>query len=174
MPSPFRRLMPLVLPLALAALAPATQAFEGAVDIVAPYVQLPSPTGNATSSTIGSGSAYMLLHNASAAPRRLVRAESPLAKTVELRRPGSGQGKHTGEARMQRVREIVIPAHAELRLRADGPHLVLVGVQTVLSEGDAVPLLLGFDDGSELRLAAPVRSTPTTAATGQTPGGNGQ
>lgn len=173
MPSAFRRLMSLVLPLALAALAPAIHAFEGAVDVVAPYVQLPSPTGNA-SSAIGSGSAYMLLHNASAAPRRLVRAESPLAKTVELRRPGSGQGKHTGEARMQRVREIVIPAHAELRLRADGPHLVLVGLQTVLSEGDAVPLLLGFDDGSELRLAAPVRSAPAAAATGQTPGGNGQ
>ncbi|WP_153116728.1 copper chaperone PCu(A)C [Rhodocyclus tenuis] len=150
---PLSRLLALIFPLALAAVTPATQAFEGAVDVVAPYVRLVAPPATTTS-------AYMILHNTSAEMRRLVRAESPLAKAVELHTQGSDKSV----MKMRPIREIVIPARGEVALKPGGHHLMLIDLEGPLREGDAVPLILRFDDGSELRLAAPLRAGVTSAA----------
>jgi copper(I)-binding protein len=97
------------------------------------------------------GAGYLTLRNLGAAPDRLVAAESPAARVVEL---------HThirdGEVmRMRPVDAIAVPPGATVRLEPGGLHLMLIGLARPLARGESVPVTLRFERGGsvELRLA---------------------
>ena len=134
---------------ALLALAPlAVQAADPAsVSVADPYARA-VPPGQPNSA------AFMTLTNASGQPRALVSAASPAAKTVEL---------HThvnegGMMRMRKVERIEIPAGQTVSLAPGGLHVMLIGLNEELKPGANVDLTLSFDDGSEAKVQAPVRT----------------
>ena len=111
-----------------------------------PYVRLAPPNAPASG-------AFMVIRNTANADRKLLRAESPAAKTVEL---------HThindnGVMKMREVTQIEIKAHGQTELKPGSYHVMLINLTQPLKEGDTVPITLKFDDGSTQQIAAPVR-----------------
>lgn len=168
--SPFARIVPglfaLALPAALASLpahaadaaghasSAATPAVNlAAVHIADPYVRLSPPNAPATG-------AFMVLRNDGDSPRRLVRAESPAAKTVELH----NHINENGVMKMRAVKDIEIPAKGEATLKPGSFHVMLIDLTAPLKEGETLPITLRFDDGSAQTIAAPVRSIASTMA----------
>jgi copper(I)-binding protein len=113
-----------------------------------PYVRLAPPNAPASG-------AFMLIKNTANTDRKLLRAESPAAKIVEL---------HThindnGVMKMREVPQIEIKAHGQTELKPGSYHVMLINLTQPLKEGDMVPISLKFDDGSVQQISAPVRRT---------------
>jgi copper(I)-binding protein len=114
--------------------------------VVDPHVRLVPPSAENTA-------VFMTLQNHGEQERKLVKAESPAAKVVEL---------HTvireGDVmKMRPVPDIPVKSHGETVLKPGSYHVMLIGLVKPLNEGDTVPLTLSFDDGSKQELKPPVR-----------------
>lgn len=96
--------------------------------------------------------AFVVLHNTGSHPVTLVGARTPVAERAELHRTRQ-QGD---QVRMEPVERVAIPAGERLALEPGGLHLMLLGVQRRLEEGDTVKLELLFADGGRLELSLPV------------------
>jgi copper(I)-binding protein len=119
---------------------------EGAITINDPHVRLVPPTAENTG-------IFMVIRNQGDKDVKLIRAESPVAKSVEL---------HTvieegGMKKMRPVPDITIKAKGETMLKPGDYHVMLIGLYKPLPEGEEVPVTLKFDDGSSQSLKAPVR-----------------
>src|SRR5690625_2500328 len=102
-------------------------------------VRVPVPGQNLTA-------AHFYLHNQSDQERLLVAATSPIASRGEL-------PNHTddgGMMRMRRVDSVVIPARGHLRFQPGCYHVMLYELHHRPQTGESVPLLLSFDEGSQL------------------------
>ena len=134
--------------LALATLTPASlmAAEPAALRIEAPYVRLAPPNAQATG-------VFMRIHNHHPVDRALVRADSPVAHSVELHNHVNEQGM----MKMVAVDKIAIPARGQAELKPGSYHIMLIDMKAPLKEGGAVPITLTFDDGSSQRIDAPVR-----------------
>jgi copper(I)-binding protein len=96
----------------------------------------------------GTGAGFLAISNRGAAADRLVAASSPVARVTEL---------HThvrdGEVmRMRPVEEVEIPAGQTVTLQPGGLHLMLIGLNQPLRQGEAVPLTLRFARAGEVRV----------------------
>lgn len=130
----------------LASLPAAAQTAADTISIVDAYVRAPAPNAPATG-------AFMVLKNSGATERRLVKAESPAARVVELH----DHIDEGGVKKMRPVAAIAIAARGEAVLKPGSLHVMLINMKKPLAEGDSVPITLGFDDGSSKRIDAPVR-----------------
>lgn len=84
----------------------------------------------------------------------LVGVECDAAASVELHRMS-----HTsGQMKMERVQEIVLPSHAEVRLEPGGLHLMLFGVREPLVAGKTVKLTFTFRKAKKQTIEVPVRA----------------
>lgn len=96
----------------------------------------------------------------------LVKASSPVAKTVELH-------THIKEGNVMRMRKVekfdITPAQ-ETVLKPGGDHIMLIDLQTPLKEKDEIPLELTFEDGSIINLQVPVRKAGAIKPCGCTGG----
>ncbi|MCG7920662.1 MAG: copper chaperone PCu(A)C [Candidatus Thiodiazotropha lotti] len=111
-----------------------------------PYVRA-VPPGQPNSAS------FMTLHNMGKKDLALVSASSSAAEVVELH-------THTmedGMMRMRKVEKIDLPAEQKISLKPGGLHVMLIGLKQKLVPGEKIGLTLSFDDGSELKLDAPVR-----------------
>jgi copper(I)-binding protein len=138
--------------LLVAALPLLSLAADGALRIDAPYVRLVPPNAPASA-------AFMIISNSGSAPRQLLKAQSPVAKTVEL---------HThiadhGVMKMRPVASIAVDAKGQVELKPGSYHIMLIDLKQPLTEGDMVPISLFFDDGSSQQIAAPVRRIQAAA-----------
>ncbi|MDP2154779.1 MAG: copper chaperone PCu(A)C [Sulfuricella sp.] len=101
--------------------------------------------------------AFMVLKNADSKDHKVVKAESPVAKAVELH-------THTNEGgvmKMRPVKDIEIKAKGEAVLKPGSLHVMLIGLKQDLKEGDNVAITLTFEDGSSKKVEAPVRKIQT-------------
>lgn len=98
--------------------------------------------------------AYMEITNRSSRDQVLVGARSPAAKSVMIHRT---QGDN-GMLSMKHMARLTIPAGATVKLESGAMHLMLMGVEQTLREGDELSLVLVFDGGLELSLQVPVKS----------------
>ncbi len=130
----------------LFSLPAASQTAADTISVVDPYVRAPAPNAPATG-------AFMVLKNSGAVARRLVKAESPAARAVELH----DHIDEGGVKKMRPVAAIAIAARGEAVLKPGSLHVMLIDMKKPLAEGDSVPITLGFDDGSSKRIDAPVR-----------------
>ena len=121
-------------------------AADAGLKIHAPYVRLAPPGASATG-------AFMLIKNTGTQDRKLVKAESPAAKTVELHTHINDNGM----MKMREVPSIDIKAGGQTELKPGSYHVMLIGMQQALKDGDTVSLTLNFDDGSRQQIEAPVR-----------------
>jgi hypothetical protein len=115
-----------------------------------PFVRM-APAGMANTG------AFMVLKNADSKDHKVVKAESPVAKVVELH-------THTkvGEMmEMRPVKDIEIKTKGETVLKPGGLHVMLIGLKQNLKEGDNVAITLTFEDGSSKKVEAPVRNIQT-------------
>jgi copper(I)-binding protein len=119
---------------------------EGAISIDDPQARLVPPS---TANT----AVFMVIRNQGDKDVKLLSAETPAAKTTEL---------HTvieedGMKKMRPVANIPIKARSETALKPGDYHLMLIGLNRPLQEGEEVALTLRFDDGSSQAVVAPVR-----------------
>ncbi|MFZ4408175.1 MAG: copper chaperone PCu(A)C [Paracraurococcus sp.] len=101
----------------------------------------------------GVGGAFMKIENGGTAPDRLVSASSPVARTVEL---------HTtirdGDVmRMRPVTAIEVPAHGTVQLQPGGLHVMLIGLNKALTQGEQVPLTLTFERAGQVAVSLPIQ-----------------
>lgn len=135
-----------------ATLPPTTYADDG-IAVQDPYIRLVPPGAPTTG-------AFMVISNNSAADRKLIRAASPVAKTVELHT----HLNENGVMKMRPVPDIEIKAGGRTELKPGSYHVMLIDMTKPLQEGDEVPIDLTFDDGSTQHIAAPVRRIQSAPA----------
>jgi hypothetical protein len=93
----------------------------------------------------GQSVAAAYLNVVSGGPAALVRAESPVAKTVELH-----EMKMDGSVmKMRAIPKIELPAGKPVKLEPGGLHVMLIDIKQPLKVGDKVPLTLVFDAGGK-------------------------
>lgn len=97
---------------------------------------------------------FVKLTNASGTTRKVLFGKADVGDTLELHE----MKRDNGMMRMSPVPEIVVPANGEVDLRPGGYHLMLFGLKKALVPGDTVRVTLTLDDGSEVKLVAPVRT----------------
>lgn len=123
-----------------------------AADVQAGAVKIEQPWARASAGRAANGGAFMTLTNAGG-PDRLLKAASPVARTVEL---------HThinedGVMKMRAVPAIDLPAGAKVELKPGSFHVMLIGLHAPLKEGTQFPLTLTFEKAGTVELQVPVR-----------------
>ena len=139
-----------ILALAAALCVPglALAADSDAVRVETPYARAVPPTAH-------NSGAFMVLHNASDRPIRVVDARSDVSRVTELHIHVHDKGV----MRMRRVDFIEIPAHGKAELKPGGYHVMLIGLNHPLKPGDPVHLELTLGDGSQM--AVDLKARPT-------------
>lgn len=140
----FRTASPILL-LALTLLLSACGAAGSDGDITVGDVRAPIPAGP-------NGAVYMTLTNDSAAADQLTGAQTDVAESVELHETQMADGS----MQMQQMDSIEIPADGQTVLEPGGRHVMLVGVDQDLTEGDTVTLTLSFANAGEQEVSAEV------------------
>jgi hypothetical protein len=115
-------------------------------------VSVEQPWSRATPPGAGIGVGFMRLHNAGAAPERVVGAASPVAGRVEMH----VTSRDGDVMRMRQVESFEIPAGGTFELKPGGAHLMLVNLKHPLKQGEKVPLALKLASGGVLKLELPV------------------
>lgn len=100
-----------------------------------------------------SGAAFMILHNHGGPDDRLIAARSDVAARVEL---------HTHEERdgVMRMIEVTegfpLPSEGEHVLERGGDHVMFLGLERSLADGDLVEVTLVYESGCEVAVSIPV------------------
>lgn len=132
---------------AAAALSLAMPAFAGDIMVQDPYVR----TSTAMSK---SGAAFMVLMNQGAEDDRLIGASSDVAQRVELHTHKEGAN---GVMQMVEVEEgFPVPAGGMHALARGGDHVMFMGLNRALAQGDIVTLTLTFEKAGEMTVEVPV------------------
>lgn len=150
-------LTPLAVAAVLALTAPALAGDDkvGAVTIGNPWTR-PAMAGM-------NGVGFMTIANAGAKPVKLVSAESPLAGKVEIHRSAMANGVMT----MRRQDEgVTIPAGSSVAFAPGGYHLMLLGLNRPLAQGQKAPITLVFDNGRRAAIELTVQSAAHPAPQG--------
>lgn len=112
----------------IASIAFASTAFAQ-ITVTEPWVRATVPAQKASG-------AFMQVRSVDAA--RLVSASSPVAKSVEIHQ----MEMHGQTMKMREVDGIDLPAGQTVNLASGGFHIMLVGLNKQLNEGESVPLSL--------------------------------
>lgn len=97
---------------------------------------------------------FMQVDNLSNKAMSIVAAYSPLAEQVQLHQSLPNKQKNMLE--MKEVSQIAISAKSHLTMKSEGFHVTLMGLHVALQEGDTVPIILIFNDGSWVKVNATV------------------
>lgn len=132
---------------AAAAVSLAIPAYAGEITVQDPYAR-------ASSMMSKSGAAFMILKNGGAEDDRLIAVASDVAERVEL---------HThiqnaeGVMRMVRVEDgFPVPAGGMHALQRGGDHVMFLGLQRPLAQGDVIELTLTFEKAGDVTVEVPV------------------
>ena len=107
----------------------------------------------------------MLIHNAGADPEALTSARSPIAQAIALHATHLEHGQRV----MHDVSEISIPAESFVSLEPGAMHLMLIGLETSLVQGQVFPLTLTFAGSGEVQVEGRVRRKQDAAGVPATP-----
>jgi len=102
----------------------------------------------------GNGAVYMQLMNEGDSPDKLTKAESEVAKAVEIH-----QSKMEGDVmKMAPVSEIEIPAGQTVKLEPGGYHIMLIELGQDLVPGEKLTLTLNFAESGSKTVEAEIRA----------------
>jgi periplasmic copper chaperone A len=96
---------------------------------------------------------YFTIKNSGAADDKLVSAESPRAKSVELHEMVDKNGMMS----MRRVSELVLKAGQEVTLKPGNLHLMLIDPALPYIEGETLPVTLTFEHAGKVEVPFLVR-----------------
>ena len=103
--------------------------------------------------TMPNSAIFMKIENKSNKAVNLIKAESSVAKNVELH-------THTmsnGMMKMYQVDKIIINANSETSLQPGGFHIMLIGLNKKLKENDIIDVELTFSNGEKTQIKASVK-----------------
>jgi periplasmic copper chaperone A len=122
------------------------------------------PWARATAPQQPNGGAYLAITNAGTTADRLLEAESPVAERVELH---THDVDSEGVMRMRQVDAIDVPAGETTALRPGGLHVMLIGLEDRLVQGEQFPLTLVFEAAGPIEVEVTVE--PVTYGVGEAP-----
>ena len=117
------------------------------IQVLDPWVQAAPPAAKVLA-------AYLEIKNNGEKPQTLAGITSPAFGQVEVHRTTT----RGNIARMEHLKELVIPPHASVAIKPGGMHLMLMGGAKPLQAGDQVPMTLIFKSGEKVAISAAVRS----------------
>lgn len=126
---------------------------SAAVALMAGDITVENPYAKEVAPNMKNSAAFMTIKNTSDKKISLVTARNDSSAITELHT----HGKKDGMMVMYNVEKIEIPAHGEALLKPMGLHVMLIGLNKQLKEGDTVNLELVFDNGESVKVAAPVK-----------------
>ena len=97
--------------------------------------------------------AYMTIENRGDAADRLLAVDADIARRVELHRTVVDD---RGMAIMRPEEAVDVPAGETAQLRPGGLHVMLLGIDSALTSGDTIEMVLRFEKSGRLELRAPV------------------
>lgn len=139
----------LALGAALVLVTPAASAH----DFVLGPLKIDHPWARASAGPARNGAAFFAVENSGAADR-LVAASGDIAQRVELH-------THRMEGnvmQMRQVEAVEVPAHGSATLQPGGYHVMLIGLEQPLKEGDHFPLTLTFEQAGEITVEVKVEA----------------
>ncbi|NJL53797.1 copper chaperone PCu(A)C [bacterium] len=95
---------------------------------------------------------YLRLLNRGEEPDRLIAASSPVAEITEIHQTTV----EDDVMRMGEIEGLDLPVDEWMAFEPGGYHIMLVNLQRELFEGEAIPLTLTFESGTELTITVPV------------------
>jgi len=132
---------------ASAAILMATTAFAEGVEVHHPYAR--SASNMATT-----GAAFMVIHNHGGPDDRLIGATSDVAARVELH---THREDDNGVMRMIHVEEgFDLPTDGEIIMERGGHHVMFMGLNAPLTQGDVIDVTLIFETAGEVVVQVPV------------------
>ena len=126
---------------------------SAAVALMAGDITVENPYAKEVAPNMKNSAAFMTIKNTSDKKISLVTARNDSSAITELHT----HGKKDGMMVMYKVEKIEIPAHGEALLKPMGLHVMLIGLNKQLKEGDTVNLELVFDNGESVKVVAPVK-----------------
>lgn len=123
---------------------------QAEITVEKPYVRA-VPPGQMNSA------AFMQLNNSGSEQVSLISASSSIAKNVELH----NHINEEGVMKMRQVDKVNISANGTASLQPGGYHIMLIGLNQDLTEGQEIDLKLQFSDKSEQVLTIPVQKVMT-------------
>lgn len=126
-------------------------------------VKVKDAWARASAGTARAGGAFMTIVNTGTVDDRLVAAEAPVSESTELH-----THIHEGSVmRMRQVDEIAVPAGETVQLKPGGLHVMFMGLNEPLREGQTFDLELTFEKAGAVTV--PVRVlAPGAMGTGMT------
>lgn len=122
------------------------QVNEGQVKVDDPWVRATVPEQTSTG-------AFMLLTAQS--DSKLVSAASPVAEHVELHK----MTMENDIMKMRQISELALAAAKPVALKPGGYHIMLLGLKKQISEGNAIPITLIFEDKDGNRTQMQIQAT---------------
>lgn len=143
----------LILAMVLASALPAL-----AADQRSGMLTVNQPWSRATPPGAPTGVAYLEIVNKGPADT-LLRIESAVAREVQMHTSYS----EGGMMRMRHVKSLEIPAQGRVQFQPGGLHLMLMGLQQPLKEGERIELTLVFQHAAPVRVEAVVQGLGATS-----------
>jgi copper(I)-binding protein len=100
------------------------------------------------------GVAYMTIRNTGDDPVTLTGTRTEIAMMPEVHRSSTND---QGLSSMAPAGEIMIAPGGSVALEPGGLHVMLMKLQTPMTEGESFPLTLVFSDGGEVTVEIPIR-----------------
>ena len=97
--------------------------------------------------------AFMTLKNSGNKAVDLISASSPAAEHVELHTHSNVDGV----MQMRPIDKVTIEANHATILKPGGHHVMLIGLQQELNEGDSIPMTFTFSDGTTQEKQLPIK-----------------
>lgn len=98
------------------------------------------------------GGAYMTIRNRGTGPDRLVKVASPAAEKAEIHETRI----ESGTAMMRATGALELKPGATVELKPGGLHLMLMGLERPLKEGERLKLILTFEKAGTIEVEASV------------------
>ena len=122
-------------------------ALAGDIKITDAYARSATPSAPA-------GAAFLIIENHGAEGDRLIGAASDAARQVQLH---THDEDDQGVLRMLHVEEgFELPAHGKIAMQRGGDHVMLMGLNGPLKQGESVSLTLIFENAGEMQIDVPV------------------
>ncbi len=120
-------------------------------------IVIEQPWARATPGKVGG--AYMTLRNDGAAADRLVKVASPLAEKAEVHETKIDGGT----AMMRAVGDVELRPSRSVEMKPGGLHVMLMGLQRPLKEGERIKLVLTFERAGTIEVEARVEKAGAAA-----------
>jgi copper(I)-binding protein len=126
-----------------------------AMDYSVGSLKITAPWSRATPAGSKTGAGYMVVRNEGAEADRLVSAETPAARRVEMHATSMKDGVMS----MRQISGgIVIAPGQEVMLAPGGQHMMFIDIKAPLKQGDKIPVTLRFEKAGKVDVELEVQA----------------